>query len=150
MKIAKRILALFVVLVALQGCFLAPAIDSFKKLGVTAPDREKLLAERIRSFNDAMSSGAAGEAEHLVLPENRLALERELRRLRKSEKVVDTRIESVGFFEDSYKAKVEVTVRSYKVPFYVVNERLEEQDWHFTVSTGWLLAARRVIDEAQS
>lgn len=148
MKQYLRLFLLLVVVQSLSGCFLAPAIDSFKKLGVTAADREKLLAERIRAFNDALSAGGPGDAEQLLVPEKRTELAREIRKLRKSERVVDTKIEAVGFEDDSYKAKVEVTVRAYKVPFYIVNERIEEQEWQFvSVSSGWLLAGRTVIEE---
>ncbi|MBX7143721.1 MAG: hypothetical protein K1X79_04660 [Oligoflexia bacterium] len=127
----------------LTGCFLAPAIDSFNKLGVTAGDREKLLAERIRVFNDAVSFGQPGDAEAFFVPEQRAGLEKEFRKQRKQEKVVDSRIESVGFSNESRTALVEVTVRYYKVPYYVVNERLEIQEWKFIGTSGWFLSSRK-------
>lgn len=150
MKLKQAVLsALFMLAIGLclGGCFLAPAIDSFNKLGVTAGDREKLLAERIRGFNDAVSFGQPGDAELFFVPENRAVLEKVFRKERKQQKIVDSRIESVGFSEESRKALVEVTVRYYRVPFYIVNERTEMQEWRFLGTSGWFLAAR---NEAQA
>lgn len=125
-----------------SGCFLAPAIDSFNKLGVTSSDRQALLAERIKLFSDALYWGEPSEAMLFVAPAHRVTLEPEFRRIKKQEKIVENKIESVEFSEDARKAKVEMTVRSYKVPFYVVNDRTEIQNWEFNLSDGWLLASR--------
>lgn len=143
-----RLVLLLAVVLALNGCFLAPAIDSFNKLGVTPVDRRNLLAAKIQSFNDALFFGAPGEAEEFAAPDKRAELERAIRRQRKEEKLVDMRVDSVGFESDAYRAIVDVTVRFYKVPFYVVNERTERQVWDFTVSSGWQLSQREEVKDA--
>ena len=142
-----KLLLLLSIITALNGCFLAPAIDSFNKLGVTASDRQNLLASRIQSFNDALFFGAPGEAEEFVIPDKRLELQRIIRRQRKEEKLVDMRVDAVGFESDAYKAIVDVVVRFYKVPFYVVNERVERQVWEFSVSSSWQLSQREEVKD---
>lgn len=127
---------------ALNGCFLAPAIDSFNKLGVTESDRQALLAERLKNFSDALYWGQPGEALAFVAAQSRAELEPELRRIQKQEKIVESKIEGVGFSESGYKAKVDVVVRYFRVPFYVVNERAETQNWEFGLSGGWQLVSR--------
>lgn len=130
-----------------SGCFLAPAIDSFNKLGVTASDRQALLEDRFRKFSDALYWGEPGEAITFVTPESRADLEPVFRRIRKQEKIVDTKIESVGFSDNAFTAKIEVTQKYYRVPYYVVNERTESQEWEFHVNGGWLMVSRSEIKQ---
>jgi hypothetical protein len=141
------LLVCFGVVFSSSGCLLAPAIESFNKLGVTEADRQALLAERFKKFSDALYWGEPGEAIAFVAPKSREALEPDFRSIRKSEKIVDSHVESVGFSDNAYKAKVDVMVKSYKIPFYVVNERNETQDWEFTIKSGWLLVSRSETKE---
>lgn len=146
MNILSRAFAMLLLVSACfvqQGCFLAPAIDSFNKLGVTESDRKALLGERIHRFRDALYWGEPGEAIAFVLPQSRQMLEPAFRRIRKEEKIVDSRLESVEFLENGYKADVEMIVKYYRVPYYVVNERTEKQVWEFNMSDGWLLSERK-------
>ncbi len=136
-------LAVFIaVAISQTSCFLAPAMDSFSKIGVTEGDRQRLLAERLRNFKDALYWSEPGEALTFVVPENRVAMEPVFRRIRKEEKIVDSRTESVAFSDSGYKADVEVTFKYYRVPYYVVTERTEAQTWQFSIADGWLLASR--------
>ncbi|MBN8549079.1 MAG: hypothetical protein J0M12_07185 [Deltaproteobacteria bacterium] len=132
---------------SLSGCFLAPAIDSFNKLGVTESDRQALLEDRFRKFSDALYWGAPGEAITFVTPESRGDLEPEFRRIRKQEKIVDSRIESVGFSDNSFTATIEVLQKYYRVPYYVVNERTESQEWKFHINGGWLLVSTKEVKD---
>lgn len=124
---------------------MAPAIDSFNKLGVTPSDRQALLEDRFRNFSEALYWGEPGEALTFVTPESRSDLELIFRRMRKHEKVVDSRIESVGFTDNAFTANIEVTQKYYKIPYYVVNERTENQVWEFHLNGGWLLKSREEL-----
>lgn len=128
----------------LQGCFLAPAIDSFNKLGVTQGDREALLPQHMRRFQDALYWGDPQKALIYVQPAARPKISTQLRTRDDEERIVESRVDQVNFENDSYKASVEVTVKYYKVPFYVVTKRRESQEWDFDVTNGWQLVARNV------
>ena len=130
---------------SLNGCFLAPAIDSFKKLGVTSSDREALFPEHMKRFNEALYWGYPQEALKYVVAESRAQVSEQLKDTGESERTVETKIRSVDFAKDSYEAKVEVDVRYFKVPVYVVNTRHEKQDWVFSTSDGWKLKNREVV-----
>jgi len=55
----------------------------------------------------------------------------------KDERVVESEIESIEFSPDAYAAIVNSRVRYYRVPYYVVEERQENQEWSFSLSGGW-------------
>jgi hypothetical protein len=47
----------------------------------------------------------------------------------------------VTFGDGSWTADVDVVIKSYQAPYYVVNEHTERQTWKFSLSDGWRLAA---------
>lgn len=126
---------------SLQGCIFAPAIDSFKKLGLTETDRQKLLGKSIKEFQDALYWGKPDEAMMYVKDEKKGALNELIFEIGKGERVTESSIERTEFDEGSYHSKVRVLVRSFKVPYYIVNQRIDAQEWEFSVSGGWLLTA---------
>lgn len=125
----------------LSGCFLAPAIDSFKKAGLTSSDRQRLLGQRMKEFHEALYWGDVDMALGYVDSEKQPEIRPILEGVSSSEKLVETKVMSTNFSESSFDAHVRMKVKSYRVPFYVVNERIDEQDWKFDLSTGWLLTA---------
>ncbi len=127
---------------------MAPAIDSFKKLGVTRSDRVALLPVNLKRFHDSLYWGKPQEALELVLNESRAKVSEEIQGVAEDERIVDSRIRKVDFSEDASDAKVQVSVKYFKVPFYIVNERREMQEWTFSVSDGWMLKSRQIQDPA--
>lgn len=135
----RRVGLFFCAVFILQGCFLVPAIDSFKKLGVTREDRVKLLAPEIKRFEECLGWDDNFSALAYVDKEKRSAVSQQFRDRLKSERVVDHKIVSIDFSEDGYSATAEVIVRAYKVPYYVVQEHTEIHKWRFNLSDGWKL-----------
>ncbi len=141
-KICCLLTLLLSLSLSLQGCFFAPAIDSFKKLGVSATDRQALLAQQIKRFNDALHWGTNDQILALVSPMSREQIANDLEDEGEDMKVVDTRVADTSFDESAYKATVKIALRYYKVPYYVVKTRKEKQIWDFSLSDGWLLESR--------
>lgn len=146
----RRIVLLILLPVVFSGCFLAPAIDSFKRLGVTRDDRMRLLAPQVKKFEESMSWDDSSSALAMVDEKQRVALSGEFRRQLKSERVVDHKIVNLEFSDDAYTATAEVVVRAFKVPYYVVRERTELQKWRFNVSDGWKLTGREEKLESEN
>jgi hypothetical protein len=135
-----------IIAAALQGCILVPFIDAFKKTGVAEGDRMQLLAPEVKKFTDALSWGSKTDALTVVADDSRTAIMKQLKGLGEDEHVVEAKVDEVEWIQDAYKAKVSVKVKYYKVPYYVVNTRVEEQQWEFSVAGGWKLKERAVSE----
>ena len=140
MSILKIVLAC-VLAGCLSGCFLAPAIDSFNQLGVTESDRVKLLPQQIKRFQDALYWSSPQEALTYAAAENRTEISQQLRNKKAEERIVESKIENVDFKDNAYSANVEVSVRYFVVPYYIVSRRLEDQGWRFSLTDGWKLVS---------
>jgi hypothetical protein len=130
---------------SLSGCVLVPFVQAFKETGVTQGDR-KALGPEVKKFADAIVWGSKSDALAIVADESREEIARELSGLSEEERVVDSKLDDVTWGEDAYTATVKLKVRFYKVPFYVVKNRIEEQQWQFAVGTGWRLTSRAVVE----
>jgi len=141
-----KIKLLVLVLLILPGCILVPAMDSVRRAGLTESSRQGLLPESLKKFNEAMQWGNPQEALGYVDDANQEGIALQLQDLAEQEKVVEAKIVGIDFKENAFKAIVNVTVRAYKVPFYVVKDRKEKQTWRFSVSDGWKMQTREVAN----
>jgi hypothetical protein len=142
--ICPILLAAVGVTVSLSGCVLVPFVQAFKETGVTEGDRKALLGPEVKKFSDAIIWGSKTDALTVVAEESREEIARELSGLSEEERVVDSKVDEVTWGENAYTANVELKVRFYKVPYYVVKNRIEQQQWQFAVGTGWKLKSRSV------
>ena len=145
-----RFLAIAVCLVllaaGLQGCILAHIGDSVQRAGVTESGRRRLLQEAVKDFHNAIYWGKPNRAAAYVVPERRQEVARQLHTMRRKERIVETNVDFVSYGPDARSAEVDVMYKYYRVPMFVVNERLEREQWTFSMSTGWLLEERAVVD----
>jgi len=146
MKIVARVLVVCFLAFSLSGCVLVPWIDSYKKIGVSEADRQSLLQERVLDFQRAVYWGRPEAALAFVKADVRDDLWRVIRAKGDEEKIVDSKIEYIKFEEESYAAEVDVAVKYYRVPFYVVEERVERQQWTFTIADGWRYSAMEILE----
>lgn len=126
----------------MSGCFLVPAIDSFSQMGVRSSDRERLLSEDIKKFQDALYWGEPQQALRYVSEKSQADVVENLKSRKREERVVESRIDSIDFQDDSYSADVEVTERYYHIPYYMVNNRLRKQRWEFSLTSGWKIISQ--------
>ncbi len=140
----KRLLTYFFVLVLVfstTGCIFMPIINGFREMGATADSRRELLQKKIRAFNLAIKDSDMSLAMACIDRDDEEFRERvrnEIRKSKSKEKIVDAEIEYVEFDDDTYKADVEVRIKYYNVPFFVVNEKIEKTKWEFYSREWWL------------
>jgi len=148
MKFSRFILSLAATAL-LSGCFIIPFVQAFKETGATEGDRMALLEPEARKFADAMVLGNKKLAMTVVMPESRSSISKLIRDRNEEERVVESKLDDVQYSEAARKATVTLKVRYYKVPFYVVKMRIEEQHWEFTMSDGWKLRDMAELDEEE-
>jgi hypothetical protein len=136
MKLKNFCVAILVIFF-LNGCILVPFIDGVKKIGVTKSDREKLLKPIVERFQELVYWNKWEEAGHLIVQESRSKELRQILNRAKGFRLVDSKVDFIEYDKDSSNAVVDLTIRRYKVPFYVVEEFQEQQNWTFTISDGW-------------
>ncbi|NMC62966.1 MAG: hypothetical protein GYA55_07330 [SAR324 cluster bacterium] len=122
-----------------SGCFLAPAIDSFKRAGLTASDRTRLLGERLKEYHEAIAWGDTDLALQYVEAEKRGEIRPIIETMSNEEKVTDTKVMSSIFDDSASNATIRIKIKSYKIPYYVVKDRIDEEEWEYSMSDGWLL-----------
>lgn len=105
-----------------------------------------LLQPQAKKFSDAMMMGNKSLALAVVKPENRPTVVKQLRDKNEEERVVEAKVDDVQFQEDAWKATVTLKVKYYKVPFYIVESRYEEQQWEFSLSDGWQLREMSLVE----
>ena len=140
-----NLLLLLLLTALLSGCLFAPVIQEIQGFGMGPGDRQNKLSEDSRTFLDALYWKRAGLALGYAKPEFRDELKSILRGRSADERIVESRVDFIDFDEESYAAEVEVVVRYYIVPYYVVEERREIHNWSFSLGTGWKIAKIRLV-----
>ncbi len=136
--------------VGCAGCVvLAPVIDGVRQTGVTESDRQRLLTEEVKKYYDALYWGNPSVATTFASDRGREEIAQYMKNRDRNERLVESKVESVNFTNDSYAAEVEITERFYKVPYYMVNSRLQHQEWEFSLLSGWKIVSQKV-DESPS
>ena len=143
----KRLLFVLLSAALLSGCILAPAIDSFKRMGVTKGDRGALLVTRVREFHEALYWGRPDQALALVEEEHRRDFSNQLVKLKRTERITESTVDNITLSEDGYSADVDVTIKYLDIERQtnVVNKRYERQQWRFGMTSGWLIAERSEV-----
>jgi hypothetical protein len=130
----------------LCGCFLVPAYDSFRKTGVTESQRIDLLPQELKRFTEALYWGKPGEALAFVAAEHVDELREGFAVSRENIRVVESKVTDIRFNDGAQEADVQMTVRYYQIPFFVVKDRQEQQKWEFGLTDGWKLKAREISE----
>jgi hypothetical protein len=130
------------VAVVSSGCVLVPFVQAFKEAGATEGDRMALLPDQIKKFNSAVVFGNRMEAMQYVASDSQNKIAEGLKDNSEEERVVDSKVSNVIWADSAREATVEIKVKYFKVPVYIVNTRVEEQRWVFSVGDGWKLADR--------
>lgn len=145
----KHLGALLVtVIITLNGCIIAPAIDSFKKLGVTSSDRAGLLPKAVKQFQDHRFWGDPMEALTMASDDGRESLKDVLLAGRDKDRIVESKISNVNFSDARFSAEVDIDVKFYTIPYYVVNTRIERQKWSFSMTGGWQIDSYEIVEGA--
>jgi hypothetical protein len=129
-----------------SGCILVPFLQAFKETGATPADRRALLEPETKKFSDAMLMGRKMRALSLVLPESRDEISQQIKDIGEGERVVEAKVDDIQWDPDAWKATVFIKIKYYKVPYYIVESRMDEQHWEFSMSDGWKLRDMTVAE----
>jgi len=133
-----RKILILITLFTLCGCpLIAGTIDSVGKLGITEQDRQKLLPDSVKKFYEACYWGNSTAASRFIIDSERERLKDFLKVSPDKIRFVESRIEDILFAPDARSATVTSKVKYFEVPYYIVRDRMDTQDWEFTMSDGW-------------
>lgn len=133
---------------ALSGClFAVPLIEGFQDTGVTEGGRASQLKEDLRFFHHAIEDGNKATAVAYASDEFRDEFKTFLRKFSRSEKIVSAKVDFIDMADDAYSATVEVYVKYFTQKYYIVQERLIEEKWEFSLGEGWRLQSYSVLEE---
>ena len=134
----------------LGGCvIIAPILDSFQKAGATESGRQGELQSSLKLFYQAQQWGRPEQTMLFVREDLRESMLEDFLRQNREERLVDTKIEYINWGSGSHDAKVDMLVKYYRAPYYIVTERRERQSWEFSFVDGWRLTAREVKSETK-
>ncbi len=126
----------------LSGCVvLAPFIDAAQNSGATPGSRRQLLVKAVKEFNNALYWGKPGAAFEFVDADGGPSVSAQALKKREGEQLVETNFDNVEYGDRAWSAKVDVTFKYYKIPFYIVTERKLLQEWKYSVVGGWKVTA---------
>jgi hypothetical protein len=128
---------LFIVSLCCQSCILIPVVDGVKKIGLTKNDREAMLPKTVSDFQDLLYWNKFQLASGMIKEDVRSKQIKELVKQYKGYRLVETKTDYLDFDEDGSRATVTITTKRFKVPFYVVEDYTEDQQWEFSISDGW-------------
>ncbi|RMG41072.1 MAG: hypothetical protein D6719_09300 [Candidatus Dadabacteria bacterium] len=144
-----RALIITVVAGFLTACGLgAMAVESISDIGATPASRKQKLTKDLKRFHNGLYWGQAGVVLGYVVDDKRDEFKRDMILSKKREKIVDHEIELVDFSDDARSAEVDVTVKYYEVPYYIVKSRLEREEWQFSMKEGWKIASRKILPDS--
>jgi hypothetical protein len=131
---------ILVVFVLLLGCSGKAQPHSIENLFVSSKGQAKQLPEVIKLFNHNLYWGSLEQAAEYIVPENRSQFVRNAKSKRETEKLVDLEIGYIDFSDNNDSATVDIKVKYYRVPNYIIETRYDQQRWSFSrYSGGWLL-----------
>lgn len=143
----KKYIIILLLLIFANSCALVPFISSYKEMGVTAADRQALLQKQTKKFNKAYSSNHFTEASVYVADEYRQEFFETVRGRSRKEKLVDSKVDLVEMDEDARECNIDVIIRYYQIPFYIVKDRVYKQSWKFD-SGHWKLFKQEIVKES--
>lgn len=117
------------------------SVDHFLSSDV---ERRGELSKRVSKYHQAMYWGDVDSASAYLSPETRREIRNSLLDRKEKEHLVKTEVDAVDIHETGDSATVDMKIKYYLIPNYVVKTRREKQVWQFE-SGAWFLAESTVI-----
>ena len=138
----KKLIILLTLALALTGCpIIVPFVDSYHESGHSSSSRQELLDQRLRIFFNVLSDRHNPNFTKYLNSENKREVLNSLRAIRKDTNIVDAEIEFIDYDEKFRVAEVEILMKRYKTPYYIVNDVPVTMIWKFVgSSSGWRLS----------
>lgn len=131
--------------------FSLSACSTIQLVSAGPESREALLRERLGRFHKEIYWGALDRAALMVHPEVQQKFHDVYEERREKDKIIDLDVKKVDFSNESKSAEVEVMVRFYQNPTYVVQTRSEKELWGFySTEGGWMLEDTEIQGAAKT
>lgn len=124
---------------------MVPLIDSVSQMGLSQSDRERLLPREVKRFHDYLYWGKPLDALGLVKESDREMVAKDIEKELEGVRIIEAKIDRVEFLDNANAAEVSVTVKRFKVPFYIVEDFKQKQRWEFTLSDGWRYVSKTLV-----
>lgn len=123
-----------------SGCY------SIKDMVADDESKEEMLNTRVESFHRTVYWGKVDDAKLFVKKEKQKEVLDRAKFNRRDERLVDLDVENITLNEDG-TADVDVKVRYFRTPSYLVETRRERERWNFErLGGGWFLEDIDVIE----
>jgi hypothetical protein len=124
-------------------------LQKIEQLTAFKADKEEMLGERLAMFKKAVYWGSFAEAGTLMDRSMRREYVNLMKRRKRSERFVDIEVDRIDFDEDSNEAVVDLYIRYYGQPTYLVNDRVERFTWKYNrLGGGWFAHDFEEVDSA--
>lgn len=133
----KIILLALYTSILFSGCILAPAIKGVQDAGFRSSDRQMKLGETLKEFKEGLYWGHLPKVLAYTDTQAQESVQKAFSRVGRSERITEVSVDNTSFDEDGYKAQVAMVVRYFRVPEYLVQERVDTQNWEYSFSEGW-------------
>jgi hypothetical protein len=123
-------------------------LETVEDVIASSTARKDMLDERLSVFNHNLYWGSIDVASSYVHDDKRHDFHRQNQQRKKAERLVDFEIDSIDFNDDVRMATVQVSVRYFRIPSYIVQTRKEQQTWEYSrVNGGWLYTDSEELTE---
>ena len=144
----KKIAVCFIASFFMSGCLIVGPLQELSD--VFASDRDKIVmfTDTVNAYRRAIHGRKIHNASAYVSDDALSDFMALHSNKRKKEKLVDYEIQDVQFADGNSEATVEVEVRYYKVPHFMIKTRVERERWEYhRLTGGWRLEAVNVPEE---
>lgn len=132
---------------SMSGCS-AFSSDNLNDALATTAGKSNRLAERVEKFHQALYWGSPQEAVAFVQESTRREMVRTFIEEKQKQKLVDISIDYITYENEGDTAIIDVRVRYYPIPAYVIVTRIDQETWSFDrFGGGWYLKDRKVGQE---
>lgn len=146
MRRYSTILLILLILTAFSSCALiAGTADSVRRVGLTEGSRKSLFPPAVSRFNEALGWGDISSVLAMVTDEYKSEIRDQLLRDKDKVKVIESIVDLTEFENSAYEATVYISMKAYRVPYYVAEPFKQKQYWVFSMSDGWKLSKREAL-----
>jgi hypothetical protein len=139
--------ATFILCLLLMGA--CSKLQTIEQLTALKSGKEEMLGERLALFKKAVYWGSYVEAGGLLNPSIRREYVNLMKRRKRSERFVDIEVDKIDFDEDSNEAIVDLYIRYYGKPTYLVSDRVERFTWKYNrLGGGWFAHEFKELEDA--
>lgn len=138
MRKVSAILLSGLLLLSLGGCSQA-TYNNVEQVFASEDEQRKSVGKMVDDFHQALYWGDASAATLYVVPEIRDDFHFQTSQRKEKERVIEAEVRKISLDQENDVANVDVFIKYFRVPNYVVKTRHEKQVWEYRSGEGrWL------------